>query len=331
MQLSRKQKIILNYIVGPLLFIGLSFSIYQKVRSHPDLGNSLQLLRDSYTGLHGRYLFLVIMLSIVNWGIEARKWQVLVRGVQPVSFFTSFKAVLSGLSVSLLTPNRVGEYVGRIVYMKEGNRLRSIALTIVGSMSQMIITLVLGIAGMFYVRYNILSDTTHLQGLSSLWLNGLIYLIMFGTALHIICYYKLSWIATIMEKIPFIQRYIYLFDKVEDFHWKELTRILTLSFSRYVVFTVQYLLMFKVFDVDVTPIDGSSMVCVMFLVLAILPTIPMAELGVRGQVSTQLFGLLSPNTIGILYTAAGIWFINLIIPALAGTLFILTIKLFRNK
>ena len=31
--------------------------------------------------------------------------------------------------------------------------------------------------------------------------------------------------------------------------------------------------------------------CVMFLVLAILPTIPVADLGMRGEVGLQLFGI----------------------------------------
>jgi hypothetical protein len=69
----------------------------------------------------------------------------------------------------------------------------------------------------------------------------------------------------------------------------------------------------------------------MLLVLAIVPTIALAELGFRGKLSLALFGLYSTNTLGIVATAAGIWIINLIIPAVAGTIFIVGIRLFRNK
>jgi hypothetical protein len=48
-------------------------------------------------------------------------------------------------------------------------------------------------------------------------------------------------------------------------------------------------------------------------------------------VCLQLFGLLSTNIAGIAFTAATIWIVNLIIPALAGSLFILGVKLFRSK
>ena len=78
-------------------------------------------------------------------------------------------------------------------------------------------------------------------------------------------------------------------------------------------------------------VDAACMACVLFLVLAIVPTVALAELGFRGKVSIQLFGLLSANTIGILATAAGIWIINLVSPAIAGSLLILGIRLFRNR
>jgi uncharacterized membrane protein YbhN (UPF0104 family) len=50
------------------------------------------------------------LLLFVNWGIEARKWQLMMRPVQRVSFLTSVKAILSGLALSLFLPNGFGEY-----------------------------------------------------------------------------------------------------------------------------------------------------------------------------------------------------------------------------
>jgi len=40
---------------------------------------------------------------------------------------------------------------------------------------------------------------------------------------------------------------------------------------------------------------------------------------------------LSTNHIGIIAAAAGIWIINLIIPAIAGSILILGVRLFQNK
>jgi hypothetical protein len=175
-----------------------------------------------------------------------------------------------------------------------------------------------------------LTGDTNLQGLSVFWLDGLMYAVIVGTILLILMYYKLSWITIMLEKVPFISKYKFFIQNVEEYHWKELTRILSLSAGRFIVFIIQYLLMLKAFNVNIGLVDGGWTVCVLFLVLAVIPTMPMAELGVRGEASIKLFGLLSANTIGIIATSTAIWLINLIIPALAGSLFILGIKLFKK-
>jgi hypothetical protein len=67
--------------------------------------------------------------------------------------------------------------------------------------------------------------------------------------------------------------------------------------------------------------------CNHVFVLALIPTIALAEIGVRGKVSLALFGLFSINSIGIVAASVGIWFMNLVIPALFGSLLILGIKI----
>ncbi len=329
--MKSKYKILLNYIVGPLLFVILSYSIYKKVQHQHDALDAWQVIKTSFTGTGSWRLWVVLLLSIVNWGIEARKWQVLVRPIQRVGLFKALKAVLSGLALSLFIPNRVGEYFGRMLYMEEGNRLRSIALSVVGGFSQLIVTLLAGTVGLLYLQNHALNNTEHLQGLSVIWLKGLLFVIGGGSLFLLFIYYKLSLLVTLLEKIPFISKYRFFIESLESFHWKELTRILTLSIGRFIVFILQYLLMLSIFNVTIEPIAAAWTICVLFLVLAIIPTIPMAEVGLRGEASIRLFGLYSGNTIGILCTAGGIWLINLIIPALAGSLFILGVKLFKKN
>ena len=68
-----------------------------------------------------------------------------------------------------------------------------------------------------------------------------------------------------------------------------------------------------------------------FFVLAIVPSFALADLGIRGKFSTELFNLYSSNTIGIIGTTFGIWFINLFVPALVGSLLILGTKIFKDR
>lgn len=313
------------------MFIWLSFSIYKQIQEQPNLPDAWRAILQSYKGPNAWKLYTVIALMFVNWGLEAKKWQLLVAGVQKVSFIRAFRAIFTGQAIALNTFNGVGEYVGRVVYLEDGNRLRAVALSIVGSLSQIIVTMVMGIIGLIYVRINVFDDSHHLEGLSKFWLDAMMYSISFWTIIFLLVYFQLSWLTKLIEKIPFVAKYSFYIQKLEDFHWKELTRILLLSFIRYVVFVAQYLLLLELFNVESSVLNLACMVCVLFLVLAVVPTIPIAELGLRGEASKQLFGLLSTNTLGIVFTAVVIWLINRVVPAIAGSIFLLGVKLFKSR
>jgi hypothetical protein len=325
--LKQRYKILLNYVIGPLLFLILSYAIYLRLKNQPNLEESWQMLQRSFN-VYQPQLILLLCLMLVNWGIEAKKWQLLVKPVQQLSYFSAFRAVLFGVAFSLFIPS--GDYVGKILNMEEGKRLRSITQNIAGSMSQLIVTLIAGTCGLIYLRMNVWESKMELVGLSVFWLDALMYVIVSGVIVLLLIYYKIARITTLAEKIPFIYRYRLFIMGLEEFGTKELTRILLLSVLRFVVFIVQYLLVLFIFGVNIHTIDAISTTCVLFLVLALVPTITIAELGLRGEVSIQLFGLLSANTLGIVAASTLIWVVNLIIPALAGSLFILSVKIFRK-
>ncbi len=329
--LSKKFKIFLNYFVGPVIFIWLSFSIYSQVQQHSDVHQSWTFIKASFTGPQSWKLVLAVLLMALNWSMEARKWQLLVGHIQQVSFKRACSAVLSGQALAFNTPNRVGESVGRAVYLAEGKRLKGITLSVVGSMSQLLVTFVMGLLALLFLHINVFTVTDYPAGVSLFWYNGFILIITIGTGLFVLLYYRLSWVIKRLERIPVIAKYRFLVEELENFGWKELTGILLLSTGRYVVCMVQYVLLLQVFGVEVSVINAVSMIGVMFLVMAVVPTIALAELGFRGKISLQLFGLLSSNTVGIIATIAGIWIINLIVPAIIGSLLLLRVRLFRNK
>jgi hypothetical protein len=329
--LTKRTKNILNYFLGPLLFIWLSWAIYKQIQSQTDLEKSWQTILLALNGTNSWKIGLVSLLMLVNWGIEARKWQIQVKSIERLSFLNAFKAILAGQAMGFNTINRIGEPIARAAFLKDGNRMRGAVLSIVGSMAQIIVTFAMGTLALLYMRWHILNGGRQIEGLSVFWLDALIYVIGMGILLFSLAYFKLAGLIELLEKVPFIHKYQFFIEKLEDFHWNELTRLLSLSFCRYLVFIVQYFLLLQVFEIHVFWLDAFALVGVMLSVLAIVPTIALAELGVRGKVSLLLLGLISNNSVGIIATAAGIWLINLILPAIAGTLFILGIRIFRNK
>ena len=213
--------------------------------------------------------------------------------------------------------------------MEEGNRLRVISLTIVSSMSQLIITLFAGSLGLFFITNDI--GPADIQGLDSFWLRALQYGVILCLLILTGLYFRLSLLVNLVDKLRSINRYSWLISSLKDIDATLLLKLLSLSATRYVVFVVQYFLLFRLFEVSIGWWECFWAVSVIFLVLAIIPTFAIAELGLRGKVSLKLIGLFSTNSLGISMATATIWIINLVLPAIAGSLLILSVKIFKYR
>ncbi len=329
-RINKNIKILFKYIIAPLLGVWLFYSLFKQIKGQPNLQQSIDLIKQAPFGKGAFNFWMVIVLVFVNWGFEAKKWQILLRPVQQLGFFTAFKSVLSGVTLSLNTPNRMGEYGGRILYISEGKRIKAISLSIAGSISQLIITLVIGCGGLLYIIYFQSSRVSPVMGMSVFWLKTLLFLSGCVATLLILFYFRLSWIIKFIEKIPAVAKYVQYINVLERFTPNLLLRLLYLSFFRYLVFIIQYILLLQVLHVEILWITAFWIISILFLVLAIVPSFAIADLGIRGKFSTELLSLYSTNVVGIIGTTFGIWFINLFIPALLGSLFILSVKIFKD-
>ena len=326
---KRNIKLFINYFLGPILFLWLSWSIYQQLKHQPDVATAWRNIRSSFGSASAVYLFSVVLLMIANWSLEALKWKLLVYRIQQVSFFMAFKAILSGVAFSVTTPNRVGEYFGRILYMNEGNRLRAISVTITGSLSQLMITLGMGLAGLICLRLPMQREGLIADPWLQLLIAGTAVILAFLT----LFYFRIPWIVRAVDRLPGNRRFSWLISELEQYNATLLMQVLSLSAARFLIFVIQYYLLFRLFNVELQWRQVWSTVSVSFLVMAAIPTIAIfTDLGMRGEIMLQLLTLFSGNRLGIGLAAMAIWMINLIIPALAGSLLILSIRrIFKNK
>jgi hypothetical protein len=328
--LNKNIKILLNYVIGPLVFCLLAWSIYQQLLRQQNWKESLLHAWQALAGAEAWKLVLTIILMFANWGLEARKWQVAIKQVQQLSFIQSSKAVFTGTTLAFFTPNRIGEYMGRILYLDEGKRVKAISLTIVCSMGQLLVTWWVGIGGILYVQAY--GNKELLHTFAGVWMNLVLYVGMAAAVVLTLFYFRLAGLVRWMERIPLLQKPVRYIRVLESLNATILIRILSLSVIRYSVFIGQYYLLFDVFDVHVTAAQAVGAVSVIFLVLSIVPTIAViTELGVRWKVGIEVVQLFDSNITGILATSLAIWIINLVIPALIGSLLILGIKVFNNR
>jgi MFS family permease len=328
MKLNKNIKIFLNYVLGPLLFIWLSYSVFKQIKNQPNLEGSWLNIKASFTDSRVLNFILVFVLMFVNWSLEALKWKISVQGVQPVSFFRSLKAIFSGVSFSVTTPNRTGEYLGRVLYMDDGNRLKVISLTILGSISQLLVTIFFGLLGLLILRPGI--TNMHLSS----WMEWIKDLGIIGASLAFVVltvfYFRIGWLVKWIDKIPAIKKYIWLINELEKTDTTLLMRLLSISMLRYFVFATQYFLLFRFFGVEVNWWQGFWATAIVFFVMAITPTIELFEVVKKMYITKEIFAIFTVNTLAIGFVTTTIWFINLVIPATIGSLLILGIKFFKK-
>ena len=319
MKLPKNIKFFLRYFLGPILFILLSWNIYKSILSQPDLESVWTIILEASSGKEIWKLIAVFLLMLLNWSIEAIKWQRVVQIIQPVSFYNSFRAVLSGISFSVNMPNRIGEYFGRVLYLTEGNRLKAVSLTIVASISQLLVTLLFGLVGLLLLKDNLLSAGVIPPALFT----GIFFVTVLVLLVGFIFFFKINWLSKLLRKIPRIEKFQFLFTTLEELHAVILLRLLSLSLIRFLVFIVQYGLLFNFFGVELNILQLFGSMTLYFFSMAIIPSFAIAELPVRGTMSLWLVGLFSANKAGIVFATLCIWLINLIVPAIAGAILLL--------
>jgi uncharacterized membrane protein YbhN (UPF0104 family) len=325
--MNKNIKIFINYFLGPLLFAWLSYSIYRQIVKQPQLEESWFRIRQSFQSYKINYLIGAVVLIAVNWGLESWKWMIAVRTFYPIKFMQAFKAVLSGVSFSVTMPNRIGEYLGRIVYLPEGNRLKTISVTLVASFAQLLITIIVGTIGLIFLKSSLVTQFPQLK----IWYQFIIYGLLAVAIILLLVYFNVAGTVALFNKWIKNRRYVYLIEALQNFHTKLLLRLLGLSLLRYLIFVIQYILVFYLFEVNVSVATIATVMSVVFLAMAVIPSIALVEVWLRGEISIKLMGLFSMNTLGIGFTSVTVWFINLILPAIAGSLLLLSLRVFKNE
>ncbi len=278
----------------------------------------------------------LFILMIINWGIESLKWRLLIRQAENISLRKAFQAILGGLAVSIFTPNRVGEFFGRVFILKKTDPLKAILLTIVGSFSQLLVTIVLGTIAfvIFAPQYlpSVMFESTWLVRGFSLTL-GIISLVL------VFAFFNISVLHSVSILIPakYSGRIKNSIDAMADSPKPLLLKTLMLSTLRYFVFSIQFYLAIRLMELNFTFSQCMLVIPVIYLLLAAIPTVALAEIGIRGSVSVFLFGLLygtngldSDATLAVVSASTLIWLINIAVPSLAGVLVIFRLKFFRQ-
>ena len=274
-------------------------------------------------------IVIVLFLMFLNWFLEALKWRYMISKIEKVSIYTSLKAVFAGITVSSFTPNRVGEYGGRVFYLEKADRLKGVIITFIGSMSQLLITILFGSISFIILSELLFESKILFSAISKFKL--LVFLLLFLLNVFIFYFfYNVHSFISFFNLNKYLNRFKQYIQTFTIYNSSELTNILLFSFSRYIVFSIQFLILLNVFEIDSSTFHSMLSVMLIFLFVSIIPTIVVAEIGVRGSVAIYVFSLFTINSIGVFSSTLLLWIINLVIPSLIGIYFVFNLNFFRK-
>jgi hypothetical protein len=328
----------INYLIRAVIILFTYGFIYKQVF----VEHKLEDLSGLITGIMERkhawlWLSLILFMMLINWSLESVKWKILIAKVEKLSFFRTFKAVMTGVSVSLFTPNRTGDYLGRVFILEKANHVEGVFITLIGSLAQITVTLSVGL-------FCLLSFVDHYMRISyrigEYLFDSLILLVPCLVFVLILIYFKIGILTDFLTRfIPGkwerIKQYAGVFSRYSS---KELSCVLLLSLGRYLIFTTQFYLLTRIFGLRLPVAEGYILIPVIYLIMAMVPTVALIELGIRGSVSIFVISLYFKQTgiidsgteLAILASSSVLWLINLIVPAILGTFFVFSLKFFRK-
>ena len=246
----------------------------------------------------------------------------LVSRLEEISFADSLKAILTGITVSIFTPNRAGEFGGRIFFLEKADRIKAILVTFIGSFSQLLITIITGSIAIFFY-----GSSTEFSN-SPLFYAVIILLVIFVSSMVGI-YLNIMQLPESLTNWKWAKKLEPYIDILNTYSKNELYRVLGLSMLRYVIFTIQFFLLLKLFGVEIDFLPGLMMIALTFFAISAVPTIALTEIVVRGSAALTFIGMLSNNNSGIIAASFSLWLINIVLPAIAGMRFVFRLKFFR--
>ncbi|BAO55283.1 lysylphosphatidylglycerol synthase domain-containing protein [Nonlabens marinus] len=229
------------------------------------------------------YFYLLLPgLSIASWLVESYKWQYLVRDLREVRFRESVIHNLTSQATSFITPLRAGEFATKAFYFESSLRKKVLKAVLVGNMSQMAVTIIVGVAGVAALFYS-----------------------------EVLSLFSIIFLATLVVWLgPTISKRI-------DFQAARLDGVILLSFLRYALFSGCWLILLSFYS-NASLITIAASVAAMYLATSLIPSLQLFDILIKWSVATFFVSYLNLPIENMTAIVAIVWLNNTVLPALLG-------------
>lgn len=300
--IPHKAKQFLVLLVKLLIVGGAFYFIYDQLAHNDKLDwqKFITLFRKNQSVLG---IGFILLLSVLNRYFEILKWQNLAKVIHPISLGEATKQVLAALTAGIFTPNGVGEYAGKALYFQKSETKKVVFLNLICNGIQMILTVLFGTIGLLILGY-------------WKWVLAII-------GISILFFLFSFFLKKIKIKGYSIEKLLYKINEIpKPIHQKNIF----LGICRYLVFSHQYYFLFLAFDVDLPYFMLIATIAVVYFLASSLPTFQFLDFAVKGSVAIYFFGILGVNEWIVVFISTLMWFLNVVLPVLFGSYYVLNFK-----
>ena len=319
MKLTKTQRKYLNLLIKIAIVALAMWFVVSKVNNQESLLKFKHLVRQLDHLTTGLVLGTVVLMMFLNWLLEIVKWRYLSRRLEPLSLWKATKSVFCGLTWAIFTPNRIGEYGGRVLLLKPENRAPGAVAMGVGLFAQLVLTSVFGALSIAWFVMTFMDVPAPVN--FGIWLIAAIYALSF-----LVLYFNVSWVDYLVGKVKFLRRIKPHFSVLEEFTTRELRHVLFLSTCRFVIFTSQYVILMLVILPDLPFVSMVLMIFILFFIQSAVPSLDIFDFSVRSFVASNLYAYITTQEIAVMAIVSCVWFVNLIFPAIIGSFFVLNVN-----
>ncbi|MEL7145486.1 MAG: lysylphosphatidylglycerol synthase domain-containing protein [Bacteroidota bacterium] len=302
-KIVKQYQVQLKLVISLLLMAALIRVFVVKVGELKDL-DWTQVVESLYL------LPFLLILVIVNWSVEALKWQLVTISN---GFWQSVKVVLVGLLFKQFIPLGLGELSGRMLADHHTDKKEVAGAFLLVGFTQFAVTVFLGCFGvgwlLFHTNYAI----------------GQVPLVGLAVAVAIV-------FVIYLLKNQILMAYHKWFNALGEISSAKVRQLIMLALLRYLVFFSQSLVVFAAFNQSVQVLLLAAGISFVFLVKTIIPNIGFAgDLGVRGFSAVLFFQYFGIGAMPVILAGLCVWVINIFLPSFVALFFIRQVRMYKEK
>jgi hypothetical protein len=260
-------------------------------------------------------LFLQLALAAINVSLECIKWRQLSGIIVQQSWHNTVYQVIKGIQTGMISPARAGEPLVKGLLLRSGLRTKGFLLSATGSIIQNMVLMLGGLAGIIFTQNHLAENNTIFSNLQKGILDYTFITLVTIMTMAILLYL----FAGIFRARPLVRKIVAHLRTIAQLGAGRTMKISAVTIMRYAIYNFQLWLMLWFFDVSGS-LSDLGLIMTYYAAITLLPTMAVADLGIRSSIALFLFGMLSSNSAGIVASVFLIWIINLALPSIIAVI-----------